>query len=41
MFFICNTSFFVRVVSIEDGKKLANSWNAAFVESTAKNHGVS
>ncbi|EDV28205.1 GTP-binding protein Rheb [Trichoplax sp. H2] len=27
-----------RVISSEDGKKLANSWNATFVESTAKSH---
>lgn len=32
--------FFFRVISCEEGKALAESWNAAFMESSAKENQV-
>lgn len=32
--------FFFRVISCDDGKALAESWNAAFMESSAKENQV-
>ena len=34
-------SFWCRVISTEEGKRLADSWNAIFVESSAKQNEVS
>lgn len=38
-FFFFSTSLF-RVISYEEGKALAESWNAAFLESSAKENQV-
>ena len=37
----CSVNYVDRVITAEQGKRLADSWNALFVESSAKQNEVS